>query len=422
MFRWAALCEGEASGWGALAELEAEEPPSSAPVELPAILGTAEEQAVQDPDGADLQHPLRPQVPTHVVEGLGPLQAQAWNTPLLARPLQQVLDLLGQDRLPQLEPTMAALADFFVQRPSRLHASKEAIGQLAGVQPKKIEPNLNVLADTLLHMDKIKRHDFEQILANSGAQLLLYVDVVRFDETPMRVAQQQLLEDAAAQSQALAGASSQSAVAPPHKHGQPEVVGRVVSPAKMLATDSHFTALLKLQCDGASDHATKYMHFAGTSLTSLQLVERNTGSVLHSALLQNNLVSDHANRFAMKLRLATTDMHPANFGAERRMMQQRPGWMHLHFNCNIHIAALAHSKTFSLAPTDIAGLLNFALSLSHGAALQQFRRALVQVLEQRIQFIHGVPPPAAVKHREWVLALFAQTGANKEVRHTKTVC
>ena len=85
------------------------------------------------------------------------------------------------------------LGQHFLQQPTRLHTAKAALGQLLEVEPKAIESSLCMLASSLLHLDKMERYLVEKSLAQQPLQLLAYFDINKFDETPMRVSQEQIV-------------------------------------------------------------------------------------------------------------------------------------------------------------------------------------------------------------------------------------
>ena len=415
MAGWAAVCEEAALlGWASVVEEDVsdgvigQDDPAAALPMMPAA------GAVGCRGAGGGAAPLQPQVSTETLQALWPPTPSIWQPAHLQQTLTAVLEACRQTPSPSLDTSIAPLADFFVQLPSRLHGSKAAITQLLGIEAKKIEPNLMALADAMLQLDHSKRENLERLVSQSGAQLLLYSDVVRYDETPMKVGQRQSLQDLGVPLDDAAPAGQMPSQLLRHSDLQGETIGRTSTPAKLLATEAKYVMLVKLPADGAPGQAGQYVHLMGSSLTSLQVVEHTTGPVLKTSLLENNYVSKHSEGFQMKVRMATTDMHPGNVAAERLLMMARPGWSHLHFGCNVHVAARAHSKTFSLVPNEISGLLNFALSLSQGTALVQFRKALVKVLGSKLRFLYGKADEQANQYRCWVLDVFARKAPRRK--------
>ena len=95
----------------------------------------------------------------------------------------------------------------------RLHSSKQSTALHLGLDASKLEPLLGLLANTLIHLDRLCRHDVEQLLAVHGCELLLYLDLCRYDETPMKANYHQTVEVFSV----TAGADS----TPPHyQHGR----------------------------------------------------------------------------------------------------------------------------------------------------------------------------------------------------------
>ena len=418
MAGWGAVCEQAALvGWASLAEEDDSDE---------FLLGRGGVSNDGNVQGSGVPAPLgggdrvvatQPQIADAILHSLWPVTPPVWQPAHLQRTFNAIVEGCRSTPAPSVDVSLTPIAEFFVQHPSRLHGSKAAISKLMGVEPKKVEPHLMALADSMLQLDHCKRQALERSLTQSGAQLLLYTDVVRYDETPMKVGQRQLPEDLGIPSHTTLGGIGAPHGPMPHAELQGGSLGRAASQAKLLATDSKFVMLVKFPSDGAPSLAGRYVHLMGSSLTSLQVVERTTGPVLKRALLENNFVSEHSNSFQFKCRMVTTDMHPGNLAAEKLVMKDRPGWSHLHFGCNVHVAARAHSKTFSLVPAEITGLLNFALSLSQGSAMVQFRKALVKVLTRKITFLYGSATEECQQYRSWILDVFAKTGAKKEVKN-----
>ena len=86
---------------------------------------------------------------------------------------------------------ISRITAFFCGKPRQLHSSKEALSQVSGCAPQRLEPSLSLLASTLLHVDAAERVAFEEALSENPGQLLAYIELSRQDETPMKVGQKQ---------------------------------------------------------------------------------------------------------------------------------------------------------------------------------------------------------------------------------------
>ena len=357
-----------------------------------------------------------PQVSQEIVQQLARARPEKWAQTLLGGLFEDIVALLGRLRgQPAVDGTVQKLGAFYLEQPRALHATKAAIGHLLQVNPKKIEPALRSLGSALLHTDRAARHQVEQQIAQSGAHLLLYLDLNRFDETPMKVSQRQPLDSvvqaALGQPAATEEGVQQSFLRRNEARAQP--MARGAATAKLFASEQRFGMLLKLSPDQVQEGQSPYLFLQGLALTSLQVLEKATGMVMKDALLANNSVSSEACKFNYKVRLSTTDMAPANALAERSIVADRDGaWSHLHLPCNVHIISRIFQKVFSFADADVSGMINFSLSLSLGPPMERFRKTLATVVSEKLVVIPGTCPRGAEEYRHFVLQLFGSTGSN----------
>ena len=312
------------------------------------------------------------------------------------------------------DPVIQKLGEHFLQQPNRLHTTKQALGRLLDVDPKAIESSLSTLASSLLHLDKMERFLLEKSLANLPTLLLAYFDVNKFDETPMRVSQQQDLEKLASQALQPPAATQlhpdPSTLRPLSEHNPFQV--KAATPAKLFATSQQFAYLIRIPEEVQTHAGRQHLLLRGSSLTALQVLESATGSHLKQALLENNGVSDFSKHFFTKTRITTTDMAGANVVAEKCVLADRDEeWGHFHNFCNVHVVSRSISRSLEFFSKDVTGMIHCSLALSVGSALERFRKSLATVLAQKIMVTPGSSSVEAARHRDFVLELFCTTGS-----------
>ena len=302
-----------------------------------------------------------------------------------------------------------------------LHISKEGISQLTGVPAKNVEPLLNSFAPTFWQAERAEQALLEKAVVESGATLVAYLEFVRFDETPMKVGHKQVSSVStpmAAQRARTQGAQSSQKPSVARPEATELQLPRLATTSKMLAVENRFLMLLKVDVAVDTEQPAEFIALCGTSLTPLRLVDRATGSSLRRCVGDASPASTWAESFPVKMRVTTTDQAQANMAAEKGVLHDRGhSWGSLHLPCNMHMVAMAFSKTFSLCEEQISGMVNLALCLSVGGNMVKFREALAEVVGARLVVLKGVPPPEVETHRRCILELFGQTGRNIAVRN-----
>ena len=329
--------------------------------------------------------------------------------------------LEGSRRGDHLDQGVTKLADLLMDVPSALHASKEAMARVLGEPAAKLESSTISLADAILHTDHFYKSQLEALVAASSARLLLYLEVSKFDETPMKVAfKEPLMSAHSSRFGELEECAQEGTEAPQQATSTDEhLFLMTTSVAKLFATENRVAMLITLQAHPGGSAAPRPLLLVGSVLSCLQMLDRATGSVMYHALTQNLGEAEVAQRFTMNVRCVTADMAPANTVAEKLIMGSRKGeWAHLYFPCNVHIVARCHSRVFQLMDHDIQGRLHFSLSLGVGSALAKFRTSLAAVLAMPnfVEIIRGSPPVETLRHREFVLNLFCASGGNQALR------
>ena len=320
------------------------------------------------------------------------------------------------EEAPVSEHLQKVCAFFFQQHRPQLQASKEAMARVSAVPSDQLENTLSALVSTLLQVDRGDRAMLEKLVVDSGAQLVMYVEHSRFDETPLRVRQQHQLETILSHS--LPEPSAQSTGR--SKRGQQSTSSiqktlAATSASKLLAVENRFLMLVRAPVlADASDLDDRFLCLRGTSLTSLHLLEKASGSCQQQCLKRSSGASSWSSRFPLKLRVSTSDQAGANFLAEKMVLGARKedgsSWSGLHLPCNVHIVAGAFRKTFRLLDTDVTGMVNVALFLSVGSNMLLFRQTLTQVVTSKLQIVMGYPTPEMNAYREHILNTFCSAG------------
>ena len=314
-----------------------------------------------------------------------------------------------------------ALATDLMKEEPKLHTSKEALAQRLGIAAHKLEPTLGLLTNCLLHLDRISRFHFEELLALQGSELLMYLDVSRYDETPMKVTHDQQLphQTEAAGGPANAEPAAVHPGAPGASGGHVPSTHKIASVSKMLSTEQKFVCVIKVPAEQAPTPEDRIVTFFGSTLSWNQILSKASGLCIYQGLQETSGVTKHSSAFPFKVRVCTTDAAGANFQAERYVRQSRgASWAHLHLACNAHKAAKALSKGLTFLEPHIEGMVNMALSLRVGAAMMLYREALVAVVESRpLRVQRGPPPMEIVDHQQMMLDLLLQTGSRQSERY-----
>ena len=350
--------------------------------------------------------------------------ASPWLQLPLASMIDAVLTGVHPTTAEQEEETQEDLSQinrFYFHDQPKLHTTKASASMLAGVEPHKLEPLLGLLVNALLHVNRHGRARLEAMMANSGVELILFAELCRYDETPMRVTHQHRVQTAPDVSLGTAAAESSLSGQPipeaevGHSSG---LSMKAASIAKMFSTQQQFAMLLKCKVDESLDKE-ELIALSGSTLSWNQLLGSGTSACMLTALLETSAVSETTAAFGVRVRMVTTDKAPANLVTERMLTQSRQGSMpSIHLHCHVHKAATTLSKGITLLEGEVSGLINFALTLSVGAAMVHFRKALLQLVSERLVLIRGAPPAQAVAYRERMLQLFGSSGSrSSEKQH-----
>ena len=182
--------------------------------------------------------------------------------------------------------------------------SKATLGEALGINPTTIENKLSRLSCCLSHCDRIAHSRLIQTMVAHSARLLMFVDLCRYDATPLPIGVDQHLDDVLHyaglldSADVLATARGRTVSTP-----APITIGKTSSRTHLLDSEHRYAMLVQIGQPGA----LKYMAFIGQSLTWLQLTDRSTAEAEKAAIMETSITSRDADAFEMKARVCTTD-------------------------------------------------------------------------------------------------------------------
>ena len=216
----------------------------------------------------------------------------------LSSTFQQILaHPMAATPMSNLDDDTAALTKFFFDdQAPKLHASKQALGQILSISPDIIEPKLGCLAESLVVMERRSREQLEaSIVATAPAtKLLLYIDLTKYDETPMPITHRQRLTSGHPLPEELGGAVAGGPAAAATDQAPPGSTLKATTVSKMLSSQDLFACLVECQVESDTGLTKDYVSFIGNTLTWNQLIERNTGENLAAALSEGMSISEHS--------------------------------------------------------------------------------------------------------------------------------
>ena len=145
----------------------------------------AEVGEVAEPAAGESSGP--PLIPSVALPALPQHPSSSWSVAPFA-PCLTVLEAGMRQADPAAAGTVPSkLANFFLGEQPSMHMSKVSVGEMLDVDPQQVEPSLGLLANALLHVESLQRTTLEEALIRSGCRLVMFVDLVRYDETAMKV-------------------------------------------------------------------------------------------------------------------------------------------------------------------------------------------------------------------------------------------
>lgn len=290
-------------------------------------------------------------------------------------------------------------------------ASKRLRAETLGVDEEKLDVLGPLVGSAIVLLDRVGRANLEKTIAVriSKPDLLLYCDFVAYDETPLPVA---LRAEGLQQSSPTSHPGSSQLV--PANAGAIQCsvgIGSLLG-SRLNTQQGSQKVLQTIQTGGILLHlAGQYVSILPSTVCPLTVIDRGTATCLKAALLRACGVSRASELFGTRMRLVCTDRNGANLLAEKSIAAERgEHWSSLHVHCEVHLAASAHEKTFSLQESNISGMIHCALALRNGTAMNRFRRCLRDEVASRFRVRFGTAPLDAIEHKRKVLRLFVSHG------------
>lgn len=278
-------------------------------------------------------------------------------------PLQRCVDevALLTTRASEADPRTAALQEHLFGKAVVHVESKVALGEKLSIDPRDVERSLGRLSACLLHCDRSFHARFVQSVLAHSVRPLLFVELCRYDATPMAVGVRQQLDevlrhaglsDGIAQRDASTGEAVQPAAGA-------VTIGKTSTRSHVMDSEHQYAILVQT---GPPDDL-KCVAFVGHHLAWLQVLDRSTAEAERRAILETSGTPLDASRFEMRVRVSTTDAASTNIVVERTISQERRGeWFGLHFECLVHKVSNDHSRVFQLVDRSISGMVNLSLS------------------------------------------------------------
>lgn len=307
----------------------------------------------------------------------------------------------AEDNSSEVEQIQRTMAHVF--QPYRGYCSIARDSEFLKVDERSFSRSLGYSAAAFQNLScKLWGNMFAKIREKLGKSHdgVLFVAKLRFDETPSRIAVQDLNSSSATISNLSSSVvlSSQQSGRKPAKPARKQL-------AKILQTEFNVAALLK------SKESGKHLLISGSVPAPLQVLDRQTGANLASALedtLRIPTLDTFADSFCHKLFLYTTDEFASNDVAEWALQQKRRGWMRMNFLCDVHKGSTCQGRVFDLTGPAISAVINFALSMCPAGSLGKMQSLLSDILTSKFQLKIGEPPynADALAYKSEVLDLF----------------
>ena len=321
---------------------------------------------------------------------------------------------------PDIHQDLLSISKFYFGGQQTLHTSKEAIADKLQIPAEKLEPLLGLLCCCLFHADRGSQLELEKRLLQSQCRCLCFVDMNRYDETPMKVTKRgpplrhmpwsTMEGDDGSTVPAAPFGQSHGAHRGPGTHSSSSTT------TKLFASEQKFGMVLELP-QAHDESEPQLVGIVGTKLGIVQMLQHNTAQNMVEALRFTYSSSEYRSKAQLQVRACCTDKHPANHLAERQLLDMLgPTWCHLQVDCQVHVLARINSKALLEFVDDLSGLANLALYLSFNENMQAFRSSLAAVIQHRLTVIRGSPPISAMEHRRWALDTFCSSGPKADIR------
>jgi len=256
--------------------------------------------------------------------------------------------------------------------------------------------------------------------------MVLYVEAVQYDETPMpTVVTGDTSQQAASKAAAFKPAQQRLALALADSGGSQGGQGAIcrMGSTKALtvrASQSKHKVMQTRQDVGMLLRSGPTLFAVTFRLPSaLAVVESTTAAVIQRQQQAISPIGRVSRCFQLSTRAATTDAYAANILAEKGICRERdPDQPGLHLLCNVHATAGVYNKTFALVDGHITGVIRTALACRSGSAMSRLRHCLREEIASRFDVIVGRPAADSIKYKKAILRLFVRHGAGVATRAT----
>lgn len=340
----------------------------------------------------------------------------------LAGALDQAMELIQRCPEQHVDPTVMSLAAAVLD-PERFHlASKSVLAGHSDSDRRKLSRALPLLAGALFHNCRSKRARLEAAVVHKveRGNLLMYVDFVAYDETPLPVR-------LVGESGAVGSNGASGELALPGQdisllgHPGKDMAVRPLEDSwqgakgsqKVVQTFQETGMLLK--ANGI------FVGIIGKAICPLAVVEATSAKAIREQQLRVSPVGLGSACFSSAVRAVCTDSAASNFAAERGISQDRSSFSSLHTPCDVHKTSGVYTKSFILLDSTIRGMVSCALSLQQSSAMVRFRKALREEIASRFEIRAGPISRDAVRHKKALLHLFVSHGPALAVRQVLLV-
>jgi hypothetical protein len=329
------------------------------------------------------------------------------NRPLLTEVIEKALDNAAHVEVSEDIGKAVAL---LCGGEGHVHSNRELAEKL-GIARAGVQPLTQLVASSLTGVDacfryKLDRAIAEQCRLDGSWKPLMFMECMRYDETPMQLVMRHMAfsRSKANPHPAQIDDSGLELIAS-------HTLAKECAPSKLFQTEARFAWLL--QHTSAEGERTFRM-VRGSALNGVQVLESTSNEVLMSALCETSLATRHAEQCRLQVRATTTDKFGANFLAEKRILSERgPSWVGIHLPCDVHCLATCQGKAFALQSAAWSGMVNLALSIVQAGLMRRWRRCIQEDISERVEVRVGALCSAeAIAYKQHCLSLFMSRGRN----------
>jgi hypothetical protein len=237
----------------------------------------------------------------------------------------------------------------------------------------------------------------------SDREVIMYVDGPhRYDETPLRARCGQAAPMVVQSIQDAVGATKMQLVRADLalRPGESKLKCSDSVLCKLLQSHQMWATMLRV-----NGHLLVVTGHIGNHI---QVLDRNTGECLLKALTSTNACTGYNEKAHFKVRMTSSDAASSNTRGEQGLVRERSAsWAALHFNCEAHVAATVHKRTFCLLGKVPSFMLHVSLALRDGSGhINTFRDILRTIVFAKLRILRGRPPSSADAFRKASVKLF----------------